>query len=235
MKKYSIISLALLFVITSCYRPRYFLAPDFNQRTSTHKVVAILPFEMIMTGKKPKDLTDEDIAKIEEGESRAFQMSLYNSILRNQYNRRTGTIYIEFQPYEKTQKIFKEKGIDLRKSWDAEPQALCQMLGVDAVVKTRVQKTRYMSDLESFGIQLGYSVLRSVSLPATRIVGAVVGPPRTNDIDAQCSLFSGTDGALLWKDMYKAQAKWDAPANDVIEALTNSFGAHFPYRKKEAK
>ncbi|MEW6470340.1 MAG: hypothetical protein AB1458_15605 [Bacteroidota bacterium] len=225
---------ALLLLLAACSGPRYFTSPDFAQKTANHKLVAILPVQMIMTGKKPEKLTDEDIAKIEEGESRAFQMSLYNNILKN-HTTKKGTIMVELQPYEKTMQIFKEKGIDLRKSWEADPMDLCKVLGVDAVVKTRVQKTRYMSDLASYGIDLGYHILSQISIPATVIISGVVGPAKTNDIDAQCSLFNGADGSLLWKDMYKASASWNAPANDVIEGMTHTFAYHFPYRKKAPK
>lgn len=233
MRKKITVTLLVLFAV-ACAGPKYFTAPDFAQKAANHKLVAVLPFQMIMTGKKPEKLTDDDIAKIEEGESRAFQMSLYNNILRN-HTTKKGTITIEIQPYEKTNQLFKEKGIDLRKSWEADPQELCKILGVDAVVKTRVQKTRYMSDLAAYGIDLGYAILSGISWEATVLVGAIVGPPKTNDIDAQCSLFNGADGSLLWKDMYKTSASWNAPANDVIEGLTNTFGYHFPYRKKAPK
>ena len=66
MKKKFAITLLVLFAI-ACAGPKYFTAPDFMQKTTNHKLIAVLPFQMVMTGKKPEKLTDEDIAKVEEG------------------------------------------------------------------------------------------------------------------------------------------------------------------------
>ena len=235
MKRSLLISTLSVLFIVACSGPHYFLAPDFNSKTAGHKNVAIIPFEMIFTGKKPEKLTADDIKKIEEGESQAFQMSLYNNLLR--YSRtKNGTIMITFQPYEKTNQILKDAGLSVRDVWSTDPQKLASILGVDAVVKSRVQKNRYMSDLAAYGIDLGYSVIQAIGLEfGGALLYALVGPPKTNDIDSQCTLFNGADGSVLWKDMYKASASWNAPANEVIENLNSNFARHFPYRVKEKK
>src|SRR5690242_16848688 len=68
--------------IGACSGHKYYTTSTFDQKTANHRLVAVLPAEMIFTGKKPDNLTVEDIEKIEESESRSFQQSLYNSILR---------------------------------------------------------------------------------------------------------------------------------------------------------
>ena len=234
MRKSIPIVIMLCIIATACSGPHYFLAPDFNTKTATHKTVAIIPFEMIFAGKKPKKLTDDEIKKIEEGESQAFQMSLYNNLLRFARTKR-GTIMIAFQPYEKTNKILQDAGITVREVWATDPQKLAQILGVDAVVKSRVQKTRYMSDLASYGIDLGKDILFSIGLEFAPLLFPIVGSSRTNDIDSQSTLYNGADGYVLWKDMYKTASDWNAPANQVIENLNSYFARNFPYRVKEEK
>jgi hypothetical protein len=58
---------------------------------------------------------------------------------------------------------------------------------------------------------------------------------RTADIDAQCTLFNNTDGAILWKDMHRGGANWNNPANAIIDRITVQFARNFPYRKKSKK
>lgn len=230
-----ITAVVLTLIAVACGGPHYFLAHDFSQRTVNHKTVAVMPVEMIMTGTKPKKLTEEDIKKIEEGESLAFQMSLYNSLLRNANLRKQGVVTVSFQPYEKTRDILKNANVGVRDSWSLDPQKLCTMLGVDAVVKTRVQKQRYMSDLASYGINLGVNVLDALGGIGAGVMLPGIAAGKTSDIDAQCSLFNSNDGYLLWKDMYKAGADWSRPANAVIDDLTNAFGRNFPYRQKPVR
>src|SRR3982751_2266243 len=87
MKKIQPMNLALgfasLVLLASCAGHKYYTSSLFDQQTSGHRIIAILPAEMIFTGVQPKNITPEQIARIEETESRIFQNSLYNGILRN--------------------------------------------------------------------------------------------------------------------------------------------------------
>src|SRR5437868_14660125 len=80
-KSSTLFCFAFILIILSCSHKSY-TTSYFDQQTLHHKIVAVLPAEMIFTGKQPENLTLQDISKIEEQESRNFQQSLYNSILR---------------------------------------------------------------------------------------------------------------------------------------------------------
>ena len=58
-----------LLVLFSCSN-KYYTASNFEEKTEKHKVVAILPAEVTFSGKQPKNLSPEDIAKAEEKEDR---------------------------------------------------------------------------------------------------------------------------------------------------------------------
>src|SRR5687768_3375549 len=73
------ITVLLLATLSGC-KP-YYIATDFSSRTAQHKVVAVLPFEMVFTGTKPEKLSEADIREIEEAESKAFMISYYNKVL----------------------------------------------------------------------------------------------------------------------------------------------------------
>lgn len=214
----------------SC-RPSYYVARDFDSKTTTHKKVAVIPVEMSMTGQKPKKLTEAQIDSIENYESLQFQASLFNNLLKYS-NTKKGIVSVEFQSYERTNKILEEHGMKLRDAWTADPVTLCKVLGVDAIVKMRVVKQRYMSDLASYGVQMAGNVLGQLGGPAGWTLASATRNGRTNDINAECSLFNNAEGEVLWKDMHKGAADWNSPANQIIENITVRFARNFPYRKK---
>ncbi|MEX0966328.1 MAG: hypothetical protein WD077_03755 [Bacteroidia bacterium] len=204
----------------------HYVSPRFDAQTSNHKLIAIIPCQIENTGRQPAKMTQEHANQIEEAESRMFQLSLYNSFLRKS-GRGKNAIKVEIQPVEKTLFLLQGKEIGIRESWSVPAESLAVALGVDAVVKTRISKKRFLSDLESFGIDFGTEVLED-------LLEDVTLPPdaeKTYDIKAETSLFNGTDGSLLWKVAVDRQASWDYPPEEVLQSVTNKFARKFPYRK----
>ncbi len=208
-------------------------SPRFIDQTRGHQKVAVLPFEMIFAGKAPRGLSASQIQHIEESESVAFQTSLYLRLL-NRIDK--GHVGIDVQQVEETNRVLAANHIDVRESWEMATQELARLLDVDAVVRTRVEKTRYLSDGVSFGIDLGTHILAEIlddddhahdhddiylSLPH--------GLVKTHDIFADGALLSGHDGELLWRVAVARETDWTRPANDVIEGLTKKLAKKFPY------
>lgn len=232
MKKTSCpLLLCVLFIgLFACSRKTYVSSPQ-EQEMARHKLVAILPPEMIYSGKQPKDLTAEDIYKIEESESLAFQQALLNGILKYANSRKYFT-FVDFQDISSTENMLAAHEIGIRDAWKKTDSELRQILGVDAVVRMRINKKRFMSDLASYGIdlakQIGYEYGAGM-IPGTRI-GIPNISSKTNEISASCSVLS--DGRTLWNDYYKANSNWNMPAEKIIESITDNFGRHFPYKQR---
>jgi thioredoxin-related protein len=223
----NIVILLIVFTfIVSCARKNY-TAANFEEKTVDHRTVAIVPAEMIFTGKQPKDLTEEDIIRMEEQESRDFQYALYNSILRHANTRKYITT-VNFQDIGTTLKKMEENNIDIRKSWKMSDEELAAKLGVDAIIKMRIQKQRYMSDAASYGIDAARRVLGNTGFGSK--IPLPYNASKTNDIYASCNLVS--ENQTLWNDHYKRASDWDTPANVIIEGITDNFGKNFPYKKK---
>src|SRR5262245_22276857 len=104
MKRYLLFTAFLLFLL-SCSHKTY--VSYFDHQTANHRIVAVLPAEMIFTGKQPENLTAQDISRIEESESKNFQYALYNSILRHA-NSGKYFMRINLQDLGTTQKILDE-------------------------------------------------------------------------------------------------------------------------------
>lgn len=221
------LSIALFFTVlfTACSRKNYAVS-YFDQKTAGHKLIAVLPAEMIFTGTQPKDLKPEDISKIEENESRMFQNYLFNSILRYANDRRYYTA-VGVQDISTTEKLMEDNNISIRDSWKQDDRKLAKILGVDAVVRMRIQKKRYMSDLASFGMDYGQQVLNQIGNVGKYIPNV---PNKTNDIYASCNVIS--DNQTLWNDDYRGSSNYTVSSERVIDNITDNFGRNFPYKKR---
>ena len=229
MKKLIFLSSVVLLVLLMQFcGGRIYTNPIFIEKTMGHQVIAILPFEMVFTGKQPKKLTPQQIDKIEEVESIAFQNSLYHSLSHQTFKNRD-PVRIDVQPIKKTNRILDEKGIGIRDSWDIESEELARLLNVDAVVRTRVEKRRYMSDLTSFGLEVGSTVL-NILLDMEDVPFFIFLPTSTNRIRAGCYIYNGMDGAVLWGYDVVDETDWRMPANAIVDGVTHHIAKRFPYR-----
>jgi len=222
------IALFLLFLF-SCSN-KYYTASNFEEKTQKHKVVAILPAEVTLSGKLPKNLTPEDIAKAEERESIDFQYALMNSIL-NHANTKKYITTVNFQDINTTQKILEQNNISVRDSWKKDDEELAKILGVDAVIRMNIRKQRYMSDEASYGVGVARQVIYKTGIGSKVPVPSSVG--KTYDIYATCNLLS--DNQTLWNDNYKRSTDYDTAPNVIVEWITNDFGENFPYKEKRKK
>ena len=204
-------------------------SPQFDARAQHHQVIAVLPFEMILAGDPPRDLTVQQITQIEDAESVAFQEAYYYRLLNQASVHRKHPIYIEIQPVETTNRLLADAGIGIRESWGMSAKALARVLRVDAVISTSVRKTRYISDVESFGVDAGLQVVNEVTegTLAALLPWSLV---KTNDIWAASELIDALDEAVLWQDELSASTDWRAPANQVIASFTEDLAKRFPYR-----
>jgi hypothetical protein len=225
MKRHVLIVL-LTVVFISCSH-KYYTSSYFDQQTSHHKIVAVLPAEMIFTGKQPEGLRVEDIEKLEENESVSFQQALYNAILRHANTRKYFT-RVNLQDISTTQRILKDHDRTVIDTWKMDDKELAEMLKVDAIVRLRIQKQRYMSDIASYGISVGRQIVSNTGIGSKIPVPYV--PNKTNDIYASCNIISNNQ--TLWNDSYKAASDWNSPANQIIENITDNFGRHFPYKER---
>ncbi len=210
---------------TSCGHKNY-VSSYLEQQTASHKIIAVLPAEMIFTGKQPKELMPEEIAAIEEKESTAFQESLVNGIFQHANTRRQ-YMSINVQDVITTNQLLEDHGITIRNSWKKNDKELTSLLGVDAVVRMRIQKKRYMSELASYGVGVGRQIIGMIG--NNNKFSAPYIPNKTNDIYAACNVVS--DNKTLWNDNYQGSADWNSPPDLVINNITDNFGKRFPYKK----
>jgi len=217
-----------LIIFFSC--TPFFISNDFEIQTADHKVIAILPFEMNYTGRIPKDLTKEDLQKVEEAESEAFMISYYNEILRSTKSGKK-PIRVKVQNYKNTLQLLEENNISIVGSWNIKTEKLAEILQVDAVLRGYIEKNQLIPELESFGIELGMHILNIFTnnalwpwIPFDLSTSKIV---KTN-----YDIVNGNDGSTLWSIAYEIEADWRKPADEIIAEVNRKSTRKFPYRIK---
>lgn len=218
----TLIALFALLTLSSCHR--YYTSSTFAEASARHKRIAILPPQMVLTGNQPRSYSQRDVRLQEEKESMLFQQALYNNILKQAS--RKSILTVSVQPYSNTLALLEKNNVSIRDAWTTSDEDLAKILEVDAIVRSTIQKDRLMSDLASAGIYAGKKIIDAVTPSPVLLPGV----NKTADIRATCSVVS--NGETLWNDSYKRESNWSAPANEIIENITNNFAKHFPYRKK---
>ncbi len=220
-----IFSTILLFSCTP-----FFISNDFEIQTADHKVIAILPFEMNYTGRIPKDLTKEDLQKIEEVESEAFMMSYSNEILRSTKSGKK-PIRVKVQNYKNTLQLLEENNISTVESWNLKTEKLAEILHVDAVLRGYIEKKQLMPELESLGIEIGINILNIIT--KNSLIPWIPFDISTSKIvKTNYEILNGQDGSTLWSIAYEVEADWRRPADEIIEEVNRKSTRKFPYRIK---
>jgi hypothetical protein len=222
MKKYLLIaSVSFIFLFIACNR--HTTASVIYQKTASHRVVAVLPAEMIYTGTTPKNVSQEDLDKTEEFESKTFQQFLHDNLLQYGHSSRYA-LTVSVQNYSNTLQTLASNNISYRDSWYKSDTELCSLLKVDAVIRMKIQKRRYMSDAASMGVDYGRQIVGAV------LKRNVYAPSKTNDIMASCSIVA--KGETLWNNNYRRATDWDTPTDQVVNNITQNFASYIPYRQR---
>ncbi len=202
--KFCTLALGLLLLASSCSRS-VFVAHDADARLSQHQQIAILPVDVIFSGKKPRNISEAEIEKIRKDDSFLFQHSIYR-----QANRRTKKSSVQLQAIEVTNQKLMEANINVH---DLSPEALnglADFLGVDAVLKSQVRKRNYLTRGQSLGVavatQVGQQVLTESgnsipNFPTRQLT-------KTDDITVSCMLIDGKDGTNIYSNSKRGTANW---------------------------
>jgi len=223
MKNLHLISFILVLFATGC-KP-YFKATDFEQVTEDHTTVAILPFELFTVGHVPAKLTPEMIAEIEEVESTTFQSSFYNKVLSSTQRGR-GQLRVGMQHYTETNSLLEQNGITVRESWSMSPKKLANVLGVDAVVKARIEKNQYFSD----GLSAGIDIAETIFTILTDTTDPFYVSDNNKKVTSDYSLVD-SDGITLWSIGYNNSSDWREQADQLVSQINHRSSRHFPYRQ----
>ena len=204
-----LITIALVvLVLSGCSRA--YVSPQFSNQMARAQSVAILPFEVIYTGRPPTGRTMEQLAAIDKEERLAFQNGLYRWV-----GHRWSKKPVNIQSIAVTNAKLTQANIDIYNREKYNPQELAEILGVDAVFVASVIKHRYRSDDASMAIDIGSSILVETGVIPGRPISS-----KTNDIRLSVSLVSRQDGSSLWRHSREGVANWNYPPAQSIDRVS---------------
>ena len=213
MKRILLAATVLTVFITSC-GPTIYKATDFDSRTANHKIVAILPADVLIQ-LRPNDMkktSAEQLKEIERKTGETIQDKMYSWFLK-----RSGKFKytVTFQDVSRTNALLSQAGITYANMSIRTKDELAKLLGVDAVISTRTTMQKPMSE------------------GAAVAIGVLIGTwGNTNDVHTSVTINEATKGDLVWKYDYDASGTVGSDPERLVDALMRNCSKKFPYNAR---
>jgi len=210
MKKIIILCSVLLISALGYSQKTIYQSDSFETLSSNHKTVAIIPFEARLELKN-KELTDEQLEKLQEKEGYEVQNALETYFLKMHQRK---DYRIEFQDIQNTNALLSKANIDLMNLDIYTTQDLCEILNVDAIISGDLTLNALISE----GVSTDFDFMSFIS--GTSDYGRIA-----------IKLSDGATGKLLWKYEKVITRKSGKNTYDIIEAMMRKSTRKFPYDK----
>ncbi|EIJ40849.1 hypothetical protein [Galbibacter orientalis] len=210
MKKIIILCSVLLISALGYSQKTIYQSDSFETLSSNHKTVAIIPFEARLELKN-KELTDEQLEKLQEKEGYEVQNALETYFLKMHQRK---DYRIEFQDIQNTNALLSKANIDLMNLDIYTTQDLCEILKVDAIISGDLTLNALISE----GVSTDFDFMSFIS--GTSDYGRIA-----------IKLSDGATGKLLWKYEKVITRKSGKNTYDIIEAMMRKSTRKFPYDK----
>lgn len=188
--------------------------PDFDQIAQGHRIIAIVPFktQVKLRPKQMKDMTDEQLDRLERSEGEGIQSAMYSWFLKRK--KRGSLQTLELQDPRTTNAILAKSDIDYDNILEYTPQELANLLEVDAVISGDYETDKPMS--EGASVALGLLV---------GFWGA------TNNAIINMSVHNAADGVLLWNYNKKVRGSIGSSPDDLVNILMRKASRRLAYTK----
>ena len=208
----------LVLALMSCNR-RAYVADNFEERTIDHVSIAVLPFDVLNTGRRTKAMTDEYMAEQQAWEAKAFQQDLVDRIMQRATRNRK--LVVDMQATSQTNSLLDAAGISLVDAHRYSAKELIDVLGVDAIVVAHVQKNKVLTAGESVAVAVASTIL---NVPDA-------GLNRTYEIDMRVTVLD-EEGTTLYNDASFMDIDFSLSADEAISRVNRRLIRRFPYIEK---
>ncbi|RFZ81784.1 hypothetical protein DYU05_18355 [Mucilaginibacter terrenus] len=213
MKK--ILLLAVICFTTLCSYAQFesskqvYESPKLKEAIRTHKLVAILPFNVKISYKRPPKNFDAAANRQQEIQmGKNIQGSMYTYLLRKADN-----YTVSFQDVEKTNVLLnKAKFTDSLEMHTKDE--IAKVLGVDAVIYGNY-------DQETTKSEAG-------AIVTTALLGF---GSKTGEGGITMQISNGADGEMLWRYTKRMNENLLSSTDDVVERQMRKISRNFPYSK----
>ena len=199
-------------ILTGCGATIY-ESPDFLGYKHKHKNIALVPFSVSIDPRNSgKDVSEEQLEKLEVQQGLNFQSTLFNQFLQRQQK---GQYLVEFQDIQKTNILLKRHldttGQDIETTTTEE---LCKIIGVDAVVSGRMVLSKPMGQVAAIAAALIFDV-----------------GVRTNEGKIFMTIHECEEGKFIWGYEYEVGGGFLSSPDKLVKELFKGVAKTFPYRR----
>lgn len=187
--------------------------PNFDELTKDHKIIAIVPFKTTVTlrPKDMKDMTPEQLHKMEISEGEGLQSGMYSWFLKRKKN---GDMTIDVQDINTTNALLRKAELNVDNLDTMTPKEIAEILGVDAVIMGTFDTNKPMSE--------GASVA----------LGLLVGfYGSTNKAVVNLFIYNGKDGELLVNYNKSVSGSIGSSPEDLVNILMRKASRRITYTK----
>ena len=226
MRNFTILTI-LLSVFVSC-SPNRHLTADYDKFARKHSLIAVLPYDIQMRGRKVAEMEPEEVDRLREVEAKLFQQSLYSEVLERS-GRGKRDIKISVQDINKTNRLLKSAGISLLDIAEYSPKELGEALGVDAIISTRLIKEMFLSREEALLVDVATTTI----LNRTPIDVPIFNRSkltRSSEVDIYCTIVDTDAESAIWSFNTECDLQWEHDPDDVIESINVRISRNFPYK-----
>ena len=216
MKKLLLLSLLLTICINVYAQTNLYENPEFDVIAKSHKIIAVVPFktQVKLRPKQMKDMSNEQLHKLEKAEGEGIQTAMYSWFLKRK--KRGKLLSLEVQDPKVTTALLKRKEINYNNITDYTPKELANLLEVDAVISGDFETNKPMSE--------GASVALGILLGAWG---------STNSAIVNMSVHNAADGVLLWNYNKKVRGSIGSSPEDLINILMRKASRRLAYTKND--
>jgi hypothetical protein len=214
MKKILLFFVSLLILLNAC-GPKIYKSNEFDNVTSKHKIVAILPAEVSINLRPnaARKMTAEEMENNRQATGYAIQDKMYSWFLRRSDKFK---YTVKFQDVSKTNSLLKDAGISYADLRDKSKESLAKLLGADAVISNITRMDKPMSE----GVAVAVGIL----------IGSWVS---TNNVTTTINIHEAKQGDLIWKYDYVARGSVGSSPENLVNALMRNASRKFPYNDKK--
>ena len=213
MKKLLLFTLIVFSSNLNFSQTNLFENPDFDKIAIDHKIIGVIPFKTSITlrPKQMKDITPEQLERMEKLEGESIQSAMYSWFLKR---KKRGTLSVNVQNTVTTNAKLKKAGVTIESYETFTPSELAKILEVDAIIMGTFDTNKPMSE--------GASVA----------LGLLIGFwGTTNSATINLSIYNAVDGELLVNYNKKVIGSIGSDNDSLINILMRKASRRIAYTK----
>ena len=159
-----------------------------------------------------KKITRDQLLEMQQKTGESIQDKMYTWFLK-----RSGKFKytVSFQDISRTNALLAQAGVTYNNMKNKTKDEIARLLGVDAVITTRANMSKPMSE------------------GAAVAIGVLFGSwGTTNDVETSIYINEGVKGDLVWKYDYNASGSIGSDPGRLVNALMRNASKKFPYNAK---